>query len=66
MHRYSSQLNQSNSFDFIGSYKESTSQFELMRELLTNNRQNEIVDFDDHLIDVNLDWRNNFVDSYIK
>ena len=32
-----------------------------MASLLKENKQNEIVDFDDHFLDAELDWRNNFI-----
>jgi hypothetical protein len=54
-------FNGSGGFDFLGHYKESKEQFEQMSEYLKNFRQSEIVDFDDHFLDADMDWRNNFI-----
>ena len=43
-------------------HKISEDQFKLMTNLLSSNIQNEIVDFDDHFLDAELDWRNNFLE----
>jgi hypothetical protein len=34
-----------------------------MRKLLAEKRQVEIVDFDEHFMDCNLDWRNDFLNK---
>ena len=33
-----------------------------MKEYCKNSRQEDIIDFDDHLENPNLDWRNTFVE----
>lgn len=48
-------------FDVAGEFNESEEQFQQLKKYLQDNRQNEIVDFDDHLLNANLDWRNLFV-----
>lgn len=61
MHRFNS-----TGFDFQGLYKETTEHYNLMKELLNKYKENEIMDFDDHFIDPNCDWRNNFIDLFLK
>ncbi len=61
IYRFSKLTNSSN-FDFVGIHSISDNQFKLMASLLKENKQNEIVDFDDHFLDAELDWRNNFVE----
>jgi hypothetical protein len=55
------------SFDMINSlYKESNKQYELVKTLIKSNKINELVDFDDHFHEVSLDWRNTFIDNFLK
>lgn len=48
-------------FMFNGMYNETQSQFDSMKKYLTGCVQNDIVDFDDHLLEANADWRNLFI-----
>ena len=50
-------------FSFVDNKKESHEEFQKMKKFCKNNRQLEIVDFDDHLENPDLDWRNTFVDD---
>ena len=50
-------------FSFVDKKEESEAEFKKMKELCKNNRQLEIIDFDDHLENPNLDWRNTFIDN---
>lgn len=55
------------SFDLMSSlYKESNEQYELVKNLIKSNKIFDLVDFDDHFQNVSLDWRNSFIESYIK
>ena len=66
IHRYNIQ-NQVANFDLVNSgLKESKEQFELTGKLISDNRLGDIIDFDEHFENASLDWRNLFVDSYIK
>ena len=49
-------------FSFVDNKKESDEEFNTLKKLCKNNRQQEIIDFDDHLENPNLDWRNTFLD----
>jgi len=49
-------------FSFVDNKKETDEEFLQMKKFCMNNRQLEIIDFDDHLENPNLDWRNTFVD----
>ena len=49
-------------FSFVDNKKETDEEFNTMKRFCKNNRQLEIIDFDEHLENPNLDWRNNFVD----
>ena len=49
-------------FSFIDNKKETDEEFNTMKKLCKNNRQLEIIDFDEHLENPNLDWRNTFID----
>ena len=49
-------------FSFVDNKIESEEEFEKIKELCSNNRQLDIIDFDDHLENPNLDWRNTFLD----
>ena len=49
-------------FSFVDNKKETDEEFQKMKKFCINNRQLEIIDFDDHLENPNLDWRNTFVD----
>ena len=49
-------------FSFVDNKKESEEEFNTIKKLCKNNRQQEIIDFDDHLENPNLDWRNTFLD----
>ncbi len=48
-------------FDLIKKFEEAKEKHDEIVKLVENNRVTEIVDFDDHFEDVNLDWRNNFI-----
>ena len=48
-------------FSFVDNKKETEDEFEQMREYCKKYRQEDIIDFDDHLENPNLDWRNTFV-----
>lgn len=67
MHRFSGQLTgqTSNIYDFQGNFKESSQQYDLMKKLVKDFKQNEIIDFDDHFLDAKSDWRNIFIEEYI-
>ena len=55
------------SYDLLSSlYKESNEQYELVKKLIKTNKIFDIVDFDDHFQDVSLDWRNTFIENYLK
>ena len=49
-------------FSFVDNKKETEEEFNKMKELCKENRQLEIIDFDDHLENPNLDWRNIFLE----
>ena len=49
-------------FSFVDNKKESDEEFKKIKELCINSRQLDIIDFDDHLENPNLDWRNTFLD----
>ena len=50
-------------FSFVDNKKESDEEFRAMKNYCLNNRQLEIIDFDEHLENPDLDWRNTFVDD---
>jgi hypothetical protein len=62
MFRYAGQNERS---DLISLYSETTNQFNIVKKLLLEFKENEIVDFDDHFLDTNLDWRNKFVEDIL-
>ena len=47
---------------FINEKKETEEEKRKMKDYCIHNRQQEIIDFDEHLENPNLDWRNNFVE----
>ena len=49
-------------FSFVDNKKETEDEFKQMKEFCKNCRQDDIIDFDDHLENPNLDWRNEFVE----
>ena len=49
-------------FSFIDDKKETEDEFQQMKEYCKNCRQDDIIDFDDHLENPILDWRNEFVE----
>ena len=49
-------------FSFVDNKKETDEEFNTMKKLCKNNRQLEIIDFDEHLENPHLDWRNTFID----
>lgn len=49
-------------FSYVERKNESEEEFKTLKKYLENNRQEDIVDFDDHLEDANKDWRNLFVE----
>ena len=49
-------------FSFVDKKKETEDEFEQMKEYCKNSRQEDIIDFDDHLENPNLDWRNSFIE----
>jgi len=49
-------------FSFVDNRKESEEEFQKLKKLCLDSRQLEIIDFDDHLENPNLDWRNTFLD----
>ena len=53
-------LNEDN-FSFVDNKKESDEEFRAMKNYCLNNRQLEIIDFDEHLENPDLDWRNDFI-----
>ncbi len=66
IHRYSSKEGGTYNLDLVNSYfKESPSQYELVGKLIKSNRLPDVVDFDEHFQNSQLDWRNSFIDSYI-
>ena len=48
-------------WSFVDNKKESEDEFKAIKKFCKNNRQLEIIDFDEHLEDPNLDWRNTFI-----
>ena len=54
-------LNDEN-FSFIDNEVENEEEFKMIKKFCTENRQQDIIDFDDHLDNPNLDWRNTFVE----
>ena len=48
-------------WSFVDNKKESEEEFKAIKKFCKNNRQLEIIDFDEHLEDPNLDWRNTFI-----
>ena len=54
-------LNDEN-FSFIDNEVENEEEFKMIKKYCTENRQQDIIDFDDHLDNPNLDWRNTFVE----
>ena len=48
-------------WSFVDNKKESKEEFKAIKKFCKNNRQLEIIDFDEHLEDPNLDWRNTFI-----
>jgi len=55
-------LNDENIFSFIDSKKETDEEFQQIKDYCIHNRQQDIIDFDEHLENPNLDWRNTFVE----
>ncbi len=54
-------------YELINSlYKESLEQYTAVRNLIKSNKVSDIIDFDDHFDDANLDWRNTFIENLIK
>ena len=53
-------LNEDN-FSFVDNKKESDEEFRAMKNYCLNNRQLEIIDFDEHLENPDLYWRNDFI-----
>ena len=49
-------------FSFVDNKKETNDEFEQMKNYCNNCRQDDIIDFDDHLENPNLDWRNSFIE----
>ena len=49
-------------FSFVDNKKETEDEFKQMKDFCKNCRQDDIIDFDDHLENPNLDWRNEFVE----
>ena len=49
-------------FSFVNSKKETQDEFRQMKEYCKHCRQDDIIDFDDHLENPNLDWRNVFIE----
>ena len=54
-------LNDENIFSFVDNKKETNEEFQQMKDYCIHNRQQDIIDFDEHLENPNLDWRNTFV-----
>ena len=50
-------------FSFVDNKKETKDEFQKMQRFCKTNRQLEIIDFDEHLENPMLDWRNTFVDD---
>ena len=55
-------LNEENIFSFVDTKKETNEEFQQMKDYCIHNRQQDIIDFDEHLENPNLDWRNTFVE----
>ena len=49
-------LNEKNGLTDLGEHKETKEEFEKLKKLVSNNMQNDLIDFDDHFEDANLDW----------
>ena len=49
-------------FSFVEIKRETNDEFNQMKQYCVNNRQQDIIDFDEHLENPNLDWRNTFVE----
>lgn len=54
--------NEESPFKFVAKKEESPEEFAKIKKYCCNNLQEDIVDFDDHLENPNLDWRNHFVE----
>ena len=54
-------LNDKGGFDFVWDYEESDVEYQKMKTYCEKSLQNDIVDFDDHLENASLDWRNQFI-----
>ena len=53
--------NDKGGFDYVEDRKESEEEYKEIGRYLKGFYQNDIVDFDEHLINTNLDWRNIFI-----
>ena len=51
-------FNERGGFDDMGYRKESEDEYKQIGSYLNKYLQNDIIDFDDHLMDANADWRN--------
>ncbi len=54
-------FNKKEGFDSLGEHNETQEEFQKLKKYVTKNIQNDIVDFDDHFEDANLDWKNEFL-----
>ncbi len=54
-------FNKKEGFDQLGEHEETNEEFEKLKKYVSKNMQNDIVDFDDHFEDPNLDWKNSFI-----
>ena len=54
-------FNDKGGFDFLSDFKETEEQYKKLKSYCEKSIQNEIVDFDDHFENANLDWRNLFI-----
>ena len=54
-------FNDKGGFDFVWDYEESDVEYQKMKTYCEKSIQNDIVDFDDHFENANLDWRNLFI-----
>jgi len=53
-------------FDFCMNFQEDKDMFKVVKTLLSRYTQNEISDFDDHLLDTKQDFSNEFIDGMIE
>lgn len=59
------QYNGNNGFDFLGFFSESDQHYKVVQMLVKSQKQLELVDFDDHMLDTRADFKNRAFDDLI-